>query len=326
MTQILINMNCPHCGGPLQIEQGDTLIFCPYCNTMSSSGSYEKEQSFQYDYFITQEDAIERVQEWFGEGSLLRKKAADLEKEARITGTSIIFLPFWRMTASGRAIVCGYNKEVIHNKTIVDYKKADVSRVYDWNEIACDATEIGVGHITIPDGDILPVEDDEIPVFETTHTTKDGVERAAEAIRDMVYADASAGISNITYAKAFVKPKSFAKILYPFWIVRYTYQERGYFAVVDAVTGAVASGRAPGDLNRQVAAGSIGAALSGIIAGAAVFYFIDVIPNTGGFAGNAAILPFILILLAGFIVGIVAYQTFRYGSEIVQTTAPAGGR
>lgn len=326
MAEILINMNCPNCGGPLQIEQGDTLIFCPYCTTLSSSGSYEKEQSFQYDYLIMREDAIERVQHWFREGSLLRKKAADLEKTAHITETSIIFLPFWRMTASGRAVVCGFNKELIQNKSIVDYRKADISRVYDWNEIACDATEIGVGHVTIPDGDILPVGDDEIPVFEATHTMKDGLERAAEAIRDMAYADAAAGISNITYAKTFVTPKSFAKILYPFWIVRYTYQNRGYFAVVDAVTGSVASGRAPGDMNRQIAAGSIGAALSGIITGAAIFYFIDVIPNSGGFAGNTAIIPFILTILAGFIIGIISYQTFRYGSEIVQTTAPSGGR
>lgn len=323
MVSIIINMNCPSCGGPLLVEDGDSLILCPYCSTASSIGAYEKDTSFMYNHRCSQDDAIGRVKEWFEQGSLFRKKAADLKNSGYITGVDLIFLPFWRMVGQGRAIVCGYNKEVIHNKTIMDYKKADISRMYDWNEIACDAGDIGVRTIAIPDGEVQPADEEEIPIFEASGSTREGMERAASAIRDMAFADASAGISNITYAKSFVTPQSFSTILYPFWIVRYSYRNRGYFAVVDGYTGRICSGRAPGNVRRQVTAGTIGAAISGIIAGSAFYYFFDIIPESGGLIGNVAVIPFIMLLISGFILGGLSYQTFRYGSEITEVIKPS---
>jgi len=322
MVKLVVNLNCPSCGGALSIEEGESLIFCPYCNTACTTGSNEREKTFLYQSAGSREEIIGKVRTWFTQGSLFQKKASDLKDTGVITESEMIYLPFWRMTGQGRAIVCGYNKEQVDNKTTLDYKESDISRTYDWNEIACNAGEIGVKNITVPDGGVKPVDEEEIPVFDTNESIGDGMERGATGIRDMVFADASSGISNITFAKAFVTPDSFCKILYPFWIVRYSYQNRGYFAVVDGHTKEVCSGRAPGDVSRQINSGSIGATITGIIGGLSIFYLLTVIPEFERSVGELVIVPFIILLILGMIIGGMSYQTFRYGSEITEGMLP----
>ena len=58
-------------------------------------------------------------------------------------------------------------------------------------------------------------------------------------------------------------PKPSLWFYYPFWIVRYAYEGRTYFATVDGITARVVSGRAPGDAGSQSTAAGIGGALSG---------------------------------------------------------------
>lgn len=322
MVKLIVNLNCPSCGGALKIEEQNSLTICPYCSTASTTGSYEREKTLQCQSQVDGDSAIARVQRWFSEGSLLNKKARDLKRTAVITETQQIYLPFWRMIGQGRAIVCGYNKEQVDNKTTIDYKEADLSMTCDWNGIACNADEIGVTRVDIPDGEVKPVDEEDLPIYDTSESLQEGIDRAADGIRDMVFQKASSGISNITYAKAFVTPKSFSKILYPFWIVRYSYQNRGYFAVVDGYTNAICSGRAPGDVGRQISFGSIGATLTGVIAGSMIYYFLDLLPQYEREFGDMIILPFIALLIIGTIIGGISYRTFRYGSEITEGDLP----
>jgi predicted RNA-binding Zn-ribbon protein involved in translation (DUF1610 family) len=323
MAKLVVNLNCPSCGGVLQIEEGDSLVLCPYCNTASTTGSYEREKTLLYQFRISRDEVTGRVKRWFSEGNLFQKKARDLKNSGVITEAELIYLPFWRMIGQGRAIVCGYNKEQVDNKTTIDYKEVDRSITCDWNGIACNADEIGVKEITIPEGEVKSVDEEELSIFETSESFQEGIERAASGIRDIVYNDASSGISNVTYAKSFVTPISFSKILYPFWVIRYSYQNRGYFAVVDGQSSAICSGRAPGDVGRQVSFGSFGAILTGIIGGLIIFYFIDIIPQFDSLDGDLfVILPLLALLVIGSVIGMGSYQSFRYGSEIIEGDLP----
>ncbi|NLV25713.1 MAG: hypothetical protein GXY48_00870 [Methanomicrobiales archaeon] len=322
MAKLIVNLTCPSCGGALKVDEGNSFILCPFCGTASTTGSFEKEKTLQCQSRVSQKDAKERVKKWFSEGSLIHKKARDLKKTGKITETNLIYLPFWRMIGQGRAIVCGYNKQQVDGKTTIDYKEADVSTTCDWNGIACNADEIGVQEIEIPEGEVKIVDEEEVLVFDTSESVHDGIERGACGIRDMVYNDAASGISNITYAKTFVSPRSFSKILYPFWIIRYTYQNSGYFAVIDGYTNEVCSGRAPGDMSRQVSFGSLGSILTGVIGGILVYSFLEIVPRLESSSGEMVIFVVIILLIIGMIIGGISYQTFRHGSEIIEGNLP----
>ncbi|NLL11309.1 MAG: hypothetical protein GX268_10575 [Methanomicrobiales archaeon] len=322
MAKLMVNLTCPSCGGALKVDEWDSFIICPFCGTASTTGSFEKEKTLQCQLRVSQKDAEERVKKWFSEGSLVHKKASDLEKTGKITETNLIYLPFWRMIGQGRAIVCGYNKVQSDNKTTIDYKESDVSTVCEWNGIACNADEIGVQEIEVPEGEVKAVDEEEVVVFDTSESVHDGIERAVCGIRDIVYNKAASGISNITFAKSFVSPRSFSKILYPFWIVRYSYQNCGYFAVIDGYTNDICSGRAPGDINRQISFGSLGSILTGVIGGILVYSFLEIVPQLETSSGEIVMLAVIVLLIIGMIIGGISYQTFRHGSEIIEGKLP----
>jgi len=106
--------------------------------------------------------------------------------------------------------------------------------------------------------------------------------------------------------EVFVDPKAFELIFYPFWVVRYNYSDRDYFAVADGVTGDILSGRAPGDPLYQSlsigAGGSIGGAITGIGLGFSILSESGLVVATS---------------IVGLTVLYMSYYQFRYRSEII---------
>ncbi|RQD82075.1 MAG: hypothetical protein D5R99_00195 [Methanocalculus sp. MSAO_Arc1] len=309
--KIVFGMNCPSCGGRIDIQEGEQLALCPFCEAAHSLVVDKGVGKIRLKNTLDAGKAEEIVRAWFKKGL----KARDLTEESRITEVSSLYLPFWRLVGQGRAIACGYTErqdtdDKGNTQTSTDYYERVVDREFTWTEIACDSGDIGVTTLRNTEGEAAPLEEGEVPTFEPTSSRDDANDRAKEGIRNMALAEATAGIENVTFSRSFILPKGFELVYYPFWIVRFRYKERGYFAIVDGVTGQILSGRAPGDPLYQTLIIGFGSAVAGSLTG----FGISMLAADDG-------LGFLLIIV-GLVMIAGAYYKFRYGSEIVEGDRP----
>ncbi len=302
--KLTYGLNCPSCGGRIEINEGDMIALCPYCHTVSKVEGDRDVKTLAYRMLVDEKRAKDVAHSWFRKGL----KARDLKKVARIVEIYPVYLPFWKLNAIGLGIVCGYNYE-----TYVDsngntrrrkvYKEEQIKRDYTWTRIACDAGDIGILRLRNTEGEVIPLPED-VPTYEATTSKDDARNLADREIRQWIMREKR--VENITFHKEFVIPRSFTLLYYPVWIIRYDYKGKMYFLTVDGVTGQVLSGRAPGDPLWQSIVIGLGATAGGALAGLAPLgaYYDDRI-------------GLMALILGVFIFG-AAYYFFRYGSEIIE--------
>ena len=122
-----------------------------------------------------------------------------------------------------------------------------------------------------------------------------------------------AGLERLAQVFIRVLRQRFALVYYPMWVLRYLYRGRSFQVVVDAHSGEVLYGKAPGNTLYRAAV-----LIAGMAAGA--FISVDV----------TALLVYILadsssdgdafwLVLVSFVIGLglmfVAYRAFRYGEQ-----------
>ncbi len=302
--KLTFGLNCPSCGGRIEIGEGDKFAICPYCHTVSKVVGDDDVKNLAYKMMVDEKRARNAAHQWFRKGL----KARDLKKVAKIMEIYPVYLPFWNYQAIGLGVVCGYNYETrtdsngnVHREK--KYKEKQIRRDYNWSQIACDAGDIGVKHLRNLQGEVIPLPED-MPKYEATTSKDDAKVLGNREIQKLILNEAH--IENITFHKEFVLPKSFSLLYYPFWIIRYDYKGKMYFLTVDGVTGNVISGRAPGDPLWQSLVIGGGATIGGILTGLA--------PLASEFNGRVATL---LVILGVTLFG-SAYYFFRYGSEIIE--------
>lgn len=181
------------------------------------------------------------AKKWFG----IFPKARDLASTAHITEIFPMYLPFWRMVGTGKAIACGYSTSTDKDgRTTTTHYEESSEGEYLWSVIACQTGDLGISVPPDPDGKLLPYIEGDIPVFETTTSRDEAYDQADSDIRMEAHKRASSGIETLTFSKTFCIPREFSLLYYPHWIIRYQYRERDYFVVLDGVSGAPISGRA----------------------------------------------------------------------------------
>jgi len=308
--KILVTMTCPSCGGQVQCEEGEDLVICKFCDSVFALMSDEGINKVMYRLTVDKNKALEKVKAWYSNGP----KAKDLPTTAVVTEAYPLYLPFWRLIARGKACVCGIEiqRRGKDNETVEIPHEALINRKYVYSEIACEPGDLGIKSIVIPErAEAIPIEDQNIVTFGVTKSRDEAYVTGGNAIQESAILDGSVKLDKVYFSKAFFFPKAFTLVYYPFWVVRYQYQERDYFATVDGITARVVSGRAPGNAGSQSTAAGIGGALAGgavgIGLGAAVM-----IEEEGGI--GALIVG---IIIAVFLLGYF-YKRFRYGDEILE--------
>ena len=306
-AKILLTMNCPACGGQVACEEGESLVLCKYCDSVFALTSDEGANKIMYRLTVSRDSALTAVKAWMKEGP----KADDLQSAAEVTETYPMYLPYWRLVARGKAAVCGVEEHTDDKgHTTRTPKENLVNREYVYSRIACDIGDLGVDAIDVPEhaeavscGETsadLGLSD--IVTFSVGSSRDEAFRDGVEAIKTAALTDGNDGIDDVTFSKAFCFPKGFSLVYYPFWIIRYRYQQRDYFATVDGISGNIVSGRAPGSVGSQSFAAGAGGAVAGGIFGVAAG--IDLI--LGGFS----------LILSGIIL-YFAWNRFRYGDEVI---------
>lgn len=308
--KLLIGLTCPSCGGQITLEEGEALACCEYCGSFFALDAEEGVGEVTYKCEKTKEQAVASVKEWMRKGG----KAKDLATAATISEITMVYLPFWRLIARGKACVCGYNE--IHTKdgTQRTPHEALINREYVYSNIACDAGDLGIKTIQIPaEAKAVSAETLDVPVFAVTVSKADGYENGYNAIANQAVADGSKKISKITFSRGFCITKGFNLINYPFYIVRYEYQGRNYMASVDGIGGTVVSGRAPGNSGRQSWFAGL-STIAGAIAGAGVYFGMRLAAASTGDVGVFVMVACIAIALALLL---FCWKQFRNGGEVI---------
>ena len=146
----LVSMTCPSCGGQVQSEEGQDLVFCKVCESVFALTTDEGANKVMYKMTVDKDKALAKVKAWFGTGP----KANDLQKTAAFTEAYPMYLPFWLLIARGKASV---SSDIEEQRTGKDTQKVEiprealVNREYIYSEIACEAGDLGIQSIVIPD-------------------------------------------------------------------------------------------------------------------------------------------------------------------------------
>ena len=193
-----------------------------------------------------------------------------------------------------------------------DYAETSVDRSYTWTDLACDPGDTMIEYLGKRDVVAVPFQEGEIPVFAPTLSTEDARRKAMEGITSLAYYEAkgSEEMNKVTFWKTLVTPRSFTRLAYPYWVVRYRYRDRGYLVMVDGVTGEIVTARAPGDRIYQ------GLAAAGPAAGGALAGLGFALAPSAGFDLNLVFLTLVPVAV-GLIVTSWTYDYFRNGSEVV---------
>ncbi|HJJ28696.1 MAG TPA: hypothetical protein O0X70_04825 [Methanocorpusculum sp.] len=313
-AKILLTMTCPSCGGQVECEEGEGLILCKYCGSVFGLENDAGMSKVMYRMKTNKEKVMETVRKWMSSGP----KAKDLPTASSISEVYPIYLPFWRLVARGKACVCGVeiHKDKDGKETRTPHESL-INREYVYSEIACDPGDLGIRSIDVDaSAEAIAFDDQDIVTFQATESRTDAYKEGGEFIMAQALDDGKRSMDEIYFSKAFFFPKSFTLVYYPFWIVRYKYQERDYFVTVDGISANTVSGRAPGSVSSQSTSAGVGGTVAGALTGLGI---------GGGLLGGAALESgelgigiFVICLIIAIVIFGYFWKRFRYGDEVLE--------
>ncbi len=308
---ISLSLSCPHCGGALSLDEGAKTASCPYCSALLAIEGDDGVEKITYKNNLDADRAVAIARGWMGGGL----RARDLKNKAEITECYPIYAPFWKLHARAAGWVCGYRQVQRNKRTERVPMEKMVASDFDWNEIACDAGDIGVEHLSGLNGTAVLHDEGSIPTFEVTTSSADAQSKGMASIEQT--AISSAGVPHRTFVKMHIFPQGLSLVFYPIWVVRYKYNGRMYFCTIDGITSKVLAGRAPGDTLMRTIAMSLGM-LAGGYGSALGILAMAYLQSKEGVALGAVI---IIVCLS---IAFITYRFFRYGSEVTTGTLKGG--
>ncbi|MBR4987380.1 MAG: hypothetical protein IKY81_01795, partial [Methanocorpusculum sp.] len=106
-----------------------------------------------YPAKITKGVADKTIRKWFSKGI----KAPDLTKNVHVTETYLLYLPFWRFIAQGKAVGCGYSEyQEATGNVLRNVFEELVDEEFVWTECACDTGKYGVHELWLEPGGEVP--------------------------------------------------------------------------------------------------------------------------------------------------------------------------
>lgn len=298
---------CPNCSGVVAVAEGTRVVQCPYCNLHSL---VQGDRGIRRWHVARSIDRAKAEVSARGFLSGMRK-ARDLSRAAKIEELILVYLPFWRVEATVAGWLFG---RVRKDK---DETKPDEHYVFEsmhWNDAAVDVSEFGVHRIVVSRDDLLPFDSQtlhaEAMVFEPSESRTEALE---EARAHFLYRSRTAANQTRTsYENIQLLRPEFSLVYYPVWLARYSYRNRVYQIVVDAVSGKVMYGKAPGNILYRAAA-----LVSGLAVGNLVLVNGTILAAMSASDSDDDGLSIILLPIAvGIGLILYGYRQFRYGEEV----------
>jgi hypothetical protein len=306
----LHGMNCPRCGGVLQIPEGQLIICCPYCDLRSYIKGERGLLRYQTARRVEEQQAISAMHKFLVSNLAI---ARDASTKAQVSEAFLAYMPFW--TVWGRAVAWIFGEKQVGSGNNKRYEPREVRLMEDvsWNGAACDAGELGVIQVPLHLHDFDPYNPEALHaqglVFEPVGSFAEASREAEADFEKRIRGKAK--LDRISQAFIRFLRKRHALVYYPLWVLRYLYRGRAFQVVVDGVSGQVLYGKAPGNTFYRAAALVLGMAAGAFIAidvSTILLYLVS--DDSDGILALLAI-----SFLGGLGLMFWAYRAFRYGEE-----------
>lgn len=244
MPELVESINCPHCGGPLNLTTGEVIVTCPYCGSAVRIRS-DKPFLLRHSMLPARYDrdgVTQQIQGWM-EGGIM--KPDDLRRASRITDLGCLYLPFYVFEVDATTAYSG----VLTRTGTNERRSGDLVRNYFWKVLGRRSGEYQIADYHIPltmkvpfdttqmlkDARILNAEVDEDEAGRIAQEEIDAHQR--ELLKDLV------DVLESATTQATVKDSEFVHT--PLWFASYAYHGKSYKIVVDAASGDVVKGDIP---------------------------------------------------------------------------------
>ncbi len=301
----LKGLGCPRCGGMVPIPEGQAIVVCPYCQMRSVVRGEAGVRRYQVPQKIDRAQAETAFHKFLGNWAIARS----VPRQAQINEVFLVHLPFWATWGRALAWFFGQHEEGSGDHRHWVPRETKVLQEMTWNGAACEVGEFGVTQISLEGRPLEPCNSDALHrsgmVFEPTSSPVEALEQSR-----LYFENETRSQSNIErVSQSFVKiirPRQ-GLVFYPLWVIRYAYRGRDFQVVVDAFSGEVLYGKAPGNVYYRAAV---------LVGGMAAGAFVTV--DLGGLAlqGNNHSGEFgFALVIGGLALMYFAFRRYRYGEH-----------
>lgn len=318
-TDTVQGLSCPRCGGMVPVPEGQSIVRCPYCDLRSFVRGERGILRYQVPQRVPRQDADNLLQKFLRSSMAIAPAAA---RQAQLSEAFLVHLPFWTLWGRIGGWVFGEKRVGSGNDKRYEPREARVVQEMTWNAAACDVGEFGVTSVPPVDQNLEPFNADGLHasgmVFEPVSSS--GQARAAAEKQFLDSVQRSAGLDRVSQVFARILRGRFGLVYHPLWVLRYHFRKRIFQVVVDAHTGKVLYGKAPGNTLYRAAV-----LVGGMMIGAfiAVDIPIGVVYFTEGDDGGLMFALGALVVGAGMM--FAAYRAFRRGEQYEYRQAGGSG-
>lgn len=244
MPELVESINCPKCGGPLDVAVGTAIVTCPYCGTLSR---LRGDRPFvlrhgMLAHRLDRAGAEAAIRGWMAGGFL---KPDDLRAEARLSRLECVYVPFYVFEVDATTTYAGVLTRTGRNER----RSGRLVRDYFWKVLGRRAGEFPVREYKLPLAHKVPFDtaamvrdarflNAEIDEDEATRIAREQVEaHQRELLKDLV--------DIVEEARTDVELKDIEFLHAPLWFASYAYGEKSYQIVLDAASGEVVRGEIP---------------------------------------------------------------------------------
>lgn len=248
-TERTQGLNCPSCGGVVPVPEGVRVVLCPFCDQRSLVQGERGVRRWQVCCRSSRDDAVQSVKGFY----IGINKALDLSIKAQLSEVFLVYLPYWRVSATVAGWMLGRVKA---GKDKTKPAEVEILEEMHWADAAVDVSEFGVHRVSISKQDLEPFDPDQLRseamVFDPTESAVEALAEAEEHF--LVRAREKAKLEKTFFEKLHLLRTETSLVYHPLWVARYAYRNRSYQVVVDGVRGQVLYGKAPGNLLYRAAA------------------------------------------------------------------------
>jgi hypothetical protein len=238
------NIKCSHCGAPVDFKPGELFATCKYCGftTVIETG-----QAFTFEHSLllnrySEEQLENLVRDWMKSGFM---KPGDLARKAKIAEKSLIYLPFWLVSAEATTKYKGIFERI--SPAIV--KEGQIQKEYNWLVLAREASDFPTREYNVPLTGKIPYDFRKIEGFakllNSEMTREEALNIAKQQIAALHRFLLQQDIDKIVEAATTVNLKQMVYLHAPIWFIKYEYKGNSFRMIVDGAMGMVLKGDIP---------------------------------------------------------------------------------
>jgi primosomal protein N' len=241
---IVEEISCPHCSAPISFEPGEILATCKYCGytVVIETG---KAFNFEHSMLLNKYDPTQiegPINEWMRTGFV---KPPDLARKSKIIEKTLIYLPFWIVTAEVTTTYKGIFERIA--PPIV--KEGSIEKEHNWLVLARKATEFPTSDYEVPLEAKIPYDFRKIEEFAKTFNSEidkdEAEERAKQEIEELHRYLAQQDIDKIIEIKSEINIHQTVYLHAPIWFIKYEYKGETYQLLIDGASGTAIKGDIP---------------------------------------------------------------------------------